>query len=102
MTTSKQNYCKRGMMSMCTAKEQKNCKYFAKSSTNSKRCMHFTFEEFCDCMEAQFNLDKKEDKKEEEKEKTDGIEVMQEAQEAYLEQVKSNKKILPNRWNLGS
>ncbi len=96
MTTSKQNYCKHEMMSMCTAKDQKNCKYFVKSSTNSKRCMHFTFEEFCDCVEAQYNLDKKE----EEKEEADGIEIMQEAQEAYLEQVKSAKG-LPNRWNLG-
>lgn len=101
MTTSKQNYCKRGMMSTCTANiEQSKCKYFAKSSTNSKRCMHFMFEEFCDCMEAQFNLKKKEEEKEEEKEKSDGIEVIQEAQEAYLEQAKSAKG-LPNRWNLG-
>ena len=32
--------------------EQKNCKFYKKSSF-SDRCMHFMFEEYCDCLDAQ-------------------------------------------------
>jgi len=48
-------FCKRDIMSICTApseSEQKNCKFYKKSSFGD-RCMHFMFEEYCDCMEAQ-------------------------------------------------
>jgi len=42
-------------MSICTAtggSQQKNC-IFYKKSTISDRCMHFMFDEYCDCLEAQ-------------------------------------------------
>lgn len=48
-------FCKREFMSICTAaniREQKNCKFYKKASF-SDRCMHFMFEEYCDCLEAQ-------------------------------------------------
>jgi hypothetical protein len=48
-------FCKRDMMSVCTAgskSEQKKCKFYKKSSFTDK-CMHFMFDEFCDCVEAQ-------------------------------------------------
>jgi hypothetical protein len=49
------SFCKRDIMSICTAdseREQKNCKFYKKSSF-SDRCMHFMFDEYCDCLEAQ-------------------------------------------------
>ena len=48
-------FCKRDMMSICTAaneREQKNCKFYKKSSF-SDRCMYFMFGEYCDCLDAQ-------------------------------------------------
>jgi hypothetical protein len=42
-------------MSICTAGgegEQKSCKFYKKSSFTD-RCMHFMFDEYCDCLEAQ-------------------------------------------------
>jgi len=48
-------FCKRDIMSICTAaseNEQKNCKFYKKSSF-SDRCMHFMFDEYCDCLDAQ-------------------------------------------------
>jgi hypothetical protein len=49
------SFCKRDIMSICTAaseSEQKNCKFYKKSSFTDK-CMHFMFDEYCDCLEAQ-------------------------------------------------
>jgi hypothetical protein len=49
------SFCKRDVMSICTAaseSEQKKCKFYNKSSFTDK-CMHFMFDEFCDCVEAQ-------------------------------------------------
>jgi hypothetical protein len=48
-------FCKREMMSICTAQghsQQMNCRYYTKSSYNNK-CMYYVFDEFCDCVEAQ-------------------------------------------------
>jgi hypothetical protein len=48
-------FCKRDIMSICTAaseSDQKGCKFYKKSSFGD-RCMHFIFEEYCDCLEAQ-------------------------------------------------
>ena len=48
-------FCKRELMSICTAgnvDEQKKCQFYQKSSY-SDRCMYFMFDEFCDCLEAQ-------------------------------------------------
>ena len=42
-------------MSICTAaseSEQKNCKFYKKSSFTDK-CMYFMFDEYCDCLDAQ-------------------------------------------------
>ena len=42
-------------MSVCTAedaKQQKKCSFFVKSSYEH-RCMHFIFDEYCDCLKAQ-------------------------------------------------
>jgi len=46
---------KKNIMSICTAareSEQKNCKFYEKSSF-SDRCMYFVLEEYCDCLDAQ-------------------------------------------------
>ena len=43
------------IMSICTAaseSEQKNCKFYKKSSFTDK-CMYFMFDEYCDCLDAQ-------------------------------------------------
>jgi len=48
-------FCKRDTMFICTAdseSEQKNCKFYKKSSFTDK-CMYFMFGEYCDCLEAQ-------------------------------------------------
>jgi len=48
-------FCQRKFMSICTASstsEQKKCKFYKKSSFTDK-CMHFMFDEYCDCLEAQ-------------------------------------------------
>lgn len=94
-----ENFCKFGLMSTCTAKVQKKCEHFRKSSGNPEKCRHFTFGEYCDSLKAQLASQKKqEEEKEEEKEKAEsaGIEAMEEAQEAYLEQINSNKKFPPD------
>ena len=55
MSCSETNYCKKDKMSICTAedpKQQEKCIYFVKSSYEY-RCMHFTFDEYCDCLKAQ-------------------------------------------------
>jgi hypothetical protein len=49
------SFCKIDIMSICTAaseSEQKNCKFYKKSSFTDK-CMHFMFDEYCDCLDAQ-------------------------------------------------
>jgi hypothetical protein len=51
-------FCKRDIMSICTAaskSEQQKCKFYKKSSFTDK-CMHFMFDEFCDCVEAQLAI----------------------------------------------
>jgi len=55
MLNEKLCLCRRDLMSICPAvneSEQKNC-IFYKKSTISDRCMHFMFDEYCDCLEAQ-------------------------------------------------
>jgi hypothetical protein len=52
------SFCQRDMMSICTAtneSEQKKCKFYKKSSFTDK-CMHFMFDEYCDCLEAQIAI----------------------------------------------
>jgi len=54
-------FCKRDIMSICTANsesEQKNCNFYIKSSF-SDRCMHFMFDEYCDCLDAQIATQQK-------------------------------------------
>lgn len=48
-------FCKREIMSICTAdseSDQKSCTFY-KMSSFTDRCMHFMFDEDCDCLEAQ-------------------------------------------------
>ncbi len=55
--TSKVCFCKKDIISVCTAKnvnKQKKCRYYQKSS-HSDKCMYLTFDTFCDCLEAQMN-----------------------------------------------
>ncbi|MGD9206248.1 MAG: hypothetical protein PVF86_16995, partial [Desulfobacterales bacterium] len=52
-------YCKKDLMSICTAtsvEEQKKCRYYQKSSC-SDRCMYLVFDYYCDCLEAQMNAE---------------------------------------------
>ena len=54
-------FCKRDIMSICTAateSEQKNCKFYKKSSFTD-RCMYFMFDEYCDCLDAQIATQQK-------------------------------------------
>jgi len=56
--TSEACFCKKDIMSMCTApseSHQKNCRFYTKSTYNG-RCMYYRFDEFCDCVDAQANL----------------------------------------------
>ncbi len=51
------SFCKRGMMSICTAAsdaDQDKCVFYEKSSLKNK-CMYFIFDEYCDCLKAQIN-----------------------------------------------
>jgi hypothetical protein len=54
-----ENYCKLNVMSTCTAEDQKKCQFFEKSSQDSSKCMYFTFGEYCDCLKAQLEAQKK-------------------------------------------
>lgn len=57
MESSVVSFCKRDIMSVCTApsdSEQENCVYYEKSRTRNK-CMYFIFDEYCDCLKAQMN-----------------------------------------------
>lgn len=54
------NFCKRDIMSVCTAgseDHQKDCQFYRKSSYMD-RCMYLVFGEYCDCVEAQLNTQK--------------------------------------------
>ena len=49
------SFCKRDIISTCTSEsynEQKNCRFYSKSSYNDK-CMYHVFDEYCSCVEAQ-------------------------------------------------
>ena len=51
----KKHYCKVNLMSVCTAKDDKEregCEFHEKSSIKNK-CMYFIFDEYCDCLKAQ-------------------------------------------------
>ena len=51
------SFCKREMMSVCTAAsdtEQNRCVFYEKSSLRNK-CMYFIFDEYCDCLKAQMD-----------------------------------------------
>jgi hypothetical protein len=55
------SFCKKGLMSVCTAgsvDRQKKCRFYKKSSYSDK-CMYFIFDKYCDCLEAQMNTEKK-------------------------------------------
>ena len=57
MKTNEACYCNRDIISTCTANsysEQKNCWFYTKSSHENK-CMHYIFDEYCDCVEAQMS-----------------------------------------------
>jgi hypothetical protein len=50
-------FCQRDLISTCTARghqQQQDCRFYFKSSHNN-RCMYYTFDEYCDCVEAQCN-----------------------------------------------
>ena len=54
------SFCKRDIMSICTASsdaEQENCVYYEKSRLRNK-CMYFIFDEYCDCLKAQMDATK--------------------------------------------
>ena len=58
MQDSAISFCKRDIMSSCTASsltQQKMCRFYKKSSYTDK-CMYFVFDEYCDCIEAQLNI----------------------------------------------
>ena len=51
------SYCKKDVMSICTADSRKNqeeCRYYEKAR-QAERCMYFVFDEYCDCLNAQLN-----------------------------------------------
>jgi hypothetical protein len=53
-------FCKKGAMSVCTARsvdEQQKCRFYQKSSY-SDRCMYLIFDKYCDCLDAQKNTQK--------------------------------------------
>jgi hypothetical protein len=57
MADAEINFCKKEMMSVCTAAtdtQQKGCCYYEKSG-NTEKCMYFTFNEYCDCLKAQLS-----------------------------------------------
>ena len=57
MASSVVSFCKRDIMSVCTAysdAEQENCVYYEKSRLRNE-CMYFIFDEYCDCLKAQIN-----------------------------------------------
>ena len=57
MTSPMVSFCKREMMSVCTAAsdtEQNRCVFYEKSSLKNK-CMYFIFDEYCDCLKAQID-----------------------------------------------
>ena len=57
MQISELCFCKREIISVCTAggkEQQKNCCFFQKS-TYKNGCMYFVFDAYCDCVEAQRN-----------------------------------------------
>ena len=51
------SYCKKEIMSICTAESvqvQQKCRYYEKSC-HAAKCMYFVFEEFCDSLKAQMD-----------------------------------------------
>lgn len=55
--TTLTNYCKREMMSVCTASdhtEQESCVFYKKASIKDK-CRYLKFNEYCDCLGAQID-----------------------------------------------
>lgn len=57
MPVDRLSFCKKGLMSVCTAssaEEQKKCRFYKKSSY-CDRCMYFIFDKYCDSLEAQMN-----------------------------------------------
>ena len=60
MQVDKLCFCKKGTISVCTARgvaEQKKCRFYQKSSFSDK-CMYLIFDKYCDCLEAQMNTEK--------------------------------------------
>lgn len=57
MQISELCFCKRDIISVCTAggkEQQKNCCYY-QESTYKNACMYFVFDAYCDSVEAQRN-----------------------------------------------
>ena len=57
MSADRLSFCKKGLISVCTAAgvdEQKNCRFY-KKSTYCDRCMYFIFDKYCDSLEAQMD-----------------------------------------------
>jgi hypothetical protein len=57
MADAQISFCKKEMMSVCTAAtdtQQKGCCYYEKSGYTEK-CMYFTFDEYCDSLKAQMS-----------------------------------------------
>ena len=50
-------FCKRDIMSVCTAdkdSKQKKCSFYEKSC-RTERCMYFVFDKYCDSLKAQMH-----------------------------------------------
>ena len=57
MQESRYSFCRKEVMSVCTAgndNRQKECLYYEKAYI-SEKCMYFVFNEYCDCLRAQIN-----------------------------------------------
>jgi hypothetical protein len=61
MSHAELNLCKKQDMSICSADSrlhQENCSFYEKS-LNANRCMYFVFEEYCDCLKAQMQAERR-------------------------------------------
>jgi hypothetical protein len=57
MKTAQVSYCKKEIMSICTAgsgNRQKECSFYEKSC-QAEKCMYFVFDEYCDSLKAQMH-----------------------------------------------
>ena len=57
MQISDVSFCKRDIISVCTAgggEQQKDCRFY-QQSTYKNACMYYVFDAYCDCVDAQRN-----------------------------------------------